>query len=76
MKMKSVIDAVKQAKSLTNYGVARELRERGVVITTQGIDSYAKGTSRVRLDVLCGLNEILGKGWGYLGKLLEGERKK
>ena len=54
-----IIKRVREITKLTNYGISKALRENGIEITTQGIDSYEKETARsMRLDVLSGLLEL------------------
>lgn len=74
MRMK-LLSLVKKERKLTNYGVAKALREEaGVIVTVQGIDQYEKGKARsMRLDVLVGLKRLLGTEWNIVGKVLEEE---
>lgn len=53
------IKKIQTKQGLTNYGLAKALRNIGVEITTQGIDAYMKPEARsMRLDVLMGLFKL------------------
>lgn len=69
-----LLNKVKQIKGLKNYGIVKELRNRGVDITIPGVDHYDKTSARsMRLEVLCGLREIAGVSWNEFGKWLDEE---
>ena len=69
-----LIKKVRDITGLKNYGIMKALRDKGVEITTQGVDGYERDTARsMRLDVLTGLKRISGLSWNEFGKLIDQE---
>jgi hypothetical protein len=69
-----LLEKIRKAAKLTNYGIAKELNNMGVKITIPGVDAYERDTAKsMRLDVLCGLKRLSGKDWVEFGKLLDDE---
>lgn len=67
-----VLKNTREVKDLTNYGVAKALREVGVDTSASNIDAYERHQSRrMRLDILCGLRKISGKSWAEFGRWLD-----
>ena len=54
-----LIEKIREATGLKNYGIAKSLRALDIEATSQGIDAYEEETARsMRLAVLCRLMEI------------------
>lgn len=69
-----LIQKIRKAVGLTNYGIAKALKDRGYSITIPGVDAYEKENARsMRLDVLCGLRQLSGKSWADFGAWLDEE---
>lgn len=69
-----LISDIRVLTGLKNYGISKNIRELGIPITTQGIDSYEKESAKsMRLDVLCALRQISGKDWEIFGEMLDRE---